>query len=111
MNELSAVDGANKRRRAVRGMGLSGILMGISIVGSAAYSMIGMNGAFDALGGSDIANPDALGQHVGRVLVSATVGAFLFLLGLVAFVICWVNYLQLRKTDRSRVCTPESGAA
>jgi F0F1-type ATP synthase membrane subunit c/vacuolar-type H+-ATPase subunit K len=102
MNELNAVDGANKRRRAVRGMGLSGILMGISIVGSAAYSMIGMNGAFETLGSSGIANPDALGQHIDRVLVSAAVGAFLFLLGLVAFVICWVNYLQFRKAERQR---------
>ena len=102
MNELNAVDGANKRRRAVRGMGLSGILMGISIVGSVAYVVMGMQGAFETLGNSGIASPDALSQHIGRVLVSASVGAFLFLLGLVAFVICGVNYLQLRKTDRLR---------
>lgn len=80
-------------------MWVSGILIGISIVGSMIYSAVAMNGAFTALGSSGIGDPDALSQHIGQVLISSAIGAILFLLGLVGFIICLVNYLRLGKGE------------
>jgi biopolymer transport protein ExbB/TolQ len=81
-----------------RGLARTGLIVGslltLSPFVGLAGTVIGMIGAFNELGRSGIADPNALSGHIRLSLLSTTTGLFLCPIGVVIFTLSLIVYAR-----------------